>query len=492
MGHITPAELRDLVVQQHVRPERPDNGQAYQLTDDVWQLVEHCWVHNPLKRPTIDAICDDIHSMIQVQSSKIHQAFPEYYEANETGSSRQDTNVELAEHHQVPLNDLLENSMPPSLTTPSQPKSSPASEIPPLAGSPDLGEPLALQPQDGDHQNPSTSATTANILTHSHPVQLKQEEHGSDHELEQEKKQMASRDADSVPPLQNISVRNLAGNPILSRNPSHVADVLPEPLRISHASTAAAQWERQRPEREWRQQERESRLSTRSKDSIVCFVRSKDGSKCVSATADGRMQLYNANSKTGQVIDIGPLEEHSVILRIVFSPDEKKLASASLDGIVRLWDADTGQTIGSALKGHTSMIYHLVFSPDGKKLASTSYNERVQIWDASTGEAIGSLQGQVEAVFHVVFSGDGNKLALLLYNGMVQIWDIGRAVTSAFMCLPTGVGHIRYFKGGRLVVTSGLAISELLFVSFDCMVEPAYTLQMRRGLDWVPVYQMYN
>jgi WD40 repeat protein len=495
LGHITPAELRELVVHQHVRPERPDDDQASQLTDEVWQLVEHCWVHDPLKRPTVDAICDDIHSILQ--SSKIPlQGSPEHYEANETGPGRQDTyNEELAEYRQVPSNDLLENSIPPSLTTTSQPQSSPASEITHLAsfgGSPDRGGPLALQPQDADHQNPSTSATIANILTDSHPVQLEQEEHGGDRELEQEKQQ-TSHDADSVPPSQGTSVKTLARNPTLSRNPSHVADVPPEPPRISRASTAAAQWERDRQQRQrqqqhlvWERLELESRLSTRSKDSIICVVCSRDGNKRVSATSDGRMQLYNVDPKTGEVIDIGPaLEGHTGILRIVFSPDGKKLASASHDGIVRLWDVDTGQTIGSALKGHTSMIHHLVFSPDGKKLASTSYNERVQLWDASTGEAIGSLKGQVEAVFHVVFSDDGNKLALLLFDGMVQIWDIGRAVTSAFMCLPTGVGHIRYFRNGKLIVTSGLALSERLLLSFYCVVEPAYTLRIEPGISSV-------
>jgi hypothetical protein len=58
LGHIHPADFIDLVVQQNVRPEWPDDEDAPQLSDAIWGLAENCWVKVPKDRPTASAVCD--------------------------------------------------------------------------------------------------------------------------------------------------------------------------------------------------------------------------------------------------------------------------------------------------------------------------------------------------------------------------------------------------------------------------------------------------
>jgi hypothetical protein len=72
------------------------------------------------------------------------------------------------------------------------------------------------------------------------------------------------------------------------------------------------------------------------------------------------------------------------IAGVAFSPDGSRLASASSDRTVRVWDAATGEEV-RALRGHTAGVYGVAFSPDGRRLASASYGRTVRVWDAGGG-----------------------------------------------------------------------------------------------------------
>ena len=69
------------------------------------------------------------------------------------------------------------------------------------------------------------------------------------------------------------------------------------------------------------------------------------------------------------------------ILSVAFSPDGKRLASGSIDGKVKVWDALSGQET-LTLKGHSDGVNSVAFSPDGKRLASGSADQTVKLWDA--------------------------------------------------------------------------------------------------------------
>ena len=106
-----------------------------------------------------------------------------------------------------------------------------------------------------------------------------------------------------------------------------------------------------------------------------------------------------------------------------YSPDGNRLASASWDNTVKVWDAQTGQELLTR-KGHTYEVWSGAYSPDGKRLASGSGEGTVKVWDAQTGQELLSLQRDWWPA-SVAFSADGHRLATTGTDGRV-IWDAMR------------------------------------------------------------------
>lgn len=71
---------------------------------------------------------------------------------------------------------------------------------------------------------------------------------------------------------------------------------------------------------------------------------------------------------------------------VAFSPNGDRLASASLDGTIYIWDPHTGKRIAGPFEGHTSWVHSVAFSPDGRWLVSTG-NESVHVWDISVTDS---------------------------------------------------------------------------------------------------------
>jgi WD40 repeat protein len=77
------------------------------------------------------------------------------------------------------------------------------------------------------------------------------------------------------------------------------------------------------------------------------------------------------------------------IFEVRYSSGGERIASASMDGTVGLWDADTGQALTDRLTGHWGPVNGVAFSPDGKRLASAGGDTTVRLWDIdATPEAL--------------------------------------------------------------------------------------------------------
>ncbi len=144
---------------------------------------------------------------------------------------------------------------------------------------------------------------------------------------------------------------------------------------------------------------------------------------------------------------------------VAYSPDGKMLASAALNGVVQLWEAETGKAIKTLTGSATTS---LSWSADSKLLATTTYTTAVvwdvesakikqsfdacgiypPIWtpkkpsingiytntpmvcDPSSGKRICKLEGHQGLVTAFAWSRDGNTLATGANDNTVRLWEM--------------------------------------------------------------------
>jgi WD40 repeat protein len=118
------------------------------------------------------------------------------------------------------------------------------------------------------------------------------------------------------------------------------------------------------------------------------------------------------------------LEGHSNAVRsVAFSHDSTRLASASDDRTVKIWDASSGECL-QTLDGHSDWVRSVAFSHDSTLLASASFDHTVKIWGARSGECLETLHGHSNRVNSVAFLHDSTRLASASFDHTVKIWDV--------------------------------------------------------------------
>eukprot|EP00798_Chlamydomonas_sp_ICE-L_P010737 gene10737-17812_t len=185
-----------------------------------------------------------------------------------------------------------------------------------------------------------------------------------------------------------------------------------------------------------------------------------DGKTLASGSEDQTVRTWDvATGKQvlvmGHTLEGHTLEGHTdVVSSVVFPPDGKTIASASLDKKVHVWDVATGKLRMKLIKGHSDGVKSVAFSPDGKTIASASLDKTVCIWDVAKGKQIKTMKKHSDGVSSVAFSPDGMTIASASEDKTVRVWNVATGNVLVMKGHSAGVNSAAFRSDGKTVASA--------------------------------------
>ena len=178
---------------------------------------------------------------------------------------------------------------------------------------------------------------------------------------------------------------------------------------------------------------------------------SPDGKRVVTASSDNTTRVWDA--QTGQPLT-EPLKDAGQVDSAQYSPDGKWVVTASGDNTARVWDTQTGQPLTEPLK-HVGWVTSAQFSRDGKRVVTASYDNTARVWDAQTGQPLIEPLKHADLVLSAKFSPDGKRVVTASWDRTARVWDAqtGQPLTEPLKHAG-GVYSAQFSRDGKRVVTA--------------------------------------
>ncbi len=163
----------------------------------------------------------------------------------------------------------------------------------------------------------------------------------------------------------------------------------------------------------------------------------------LTAGADGAVRLWDWRS--GEVRAEARAHEKP-ILSCALSPDRTMLATTSVAGVARLWRLPALEPL-RILAEEQDVLHDVAFSPDGRRLATASHDRTVAVYDVASGRRVLQCLGHKARALCLAFSTDGKTIVSGDANGVLRFWQSANA--EPLGAIDTGGASIMQILVGR-------------------------------------------
>jgi WD40 repeat protein len=203
-------------------------------------------------------------------------------------------------------------------------------------------------------------------------------------------------------------------------------------------------------------------------DSVQQVTFNPDGTLLASASLDGSVKIWDL----GNGREVRAYRGQDYVRCVAWSPNGKLIASAGGDPNnsspgefdIHLWGPEDGKR-KHTLKGHTSRVNSVAFRPDGKTLVSCGDDKTIRIWDVEKGTELQIVnppdpRGGGAIISQAVFSPNGRLIASVNREGQLHVWkpDVppsGQKVLLGIVAHSGGAYQVVFSQDMKAIFTCG-------------------------------------
>jgi len=202
-------------------------------------------------------------------------------------------------------------------------------------------------------------------------------------------------------------------------------------------------------------------IGQHSRSAIMTLTGHDSAVRSVSYSFDGRILASGSDDDTVRIWDTLTGEESmspmrsgdGAVLSVDFARNSKWVASGTKAGTVCIWTVTPGLTCLRKLSGnHSEPVRSVVFSQDSSRLASASTDKTIRLWNPETGQKLAVLSGHTEAVTGVAFSPDGEILVSSSYDRSIRLWNSSTAQAAREPIEDSGYECVDFSSDGEIIV----------------------------------------